>query len=311
MNLYQVKICPTSDYQTRWKAYQLFGAMCWAISCSEGTDALGDFLSMYIAGTPPIVLSNGFPGDLLPRPHIPQPRLPRRLPKADAVRLMATYKDSKRISLLNLEEFNSLVSGEPVSLHRPDCVPEVEVVVYHNQIDRVTGSSLGESGLYPQISSFLAHPSGYISIYALIAPDWLERFTRWLQIAGEVGIGGRKSTGKGRFTVKCIREFNGFRKPKEANAYVALSDYVPASGDPSKGFYRIATVYGRIGGRLASDGSVFKSPVFTLTAGSVMLVEGNIRPYYGRVVPGVSPSHPQVFHYGLTPAVPATIGGTM
>ncbi|MFZ5436920.1 MAG: hypothetical protein ACOZCF_11615 [Bacillota bacterium] len=119
-------------------------------------------------------------------------------------------------------------------------------------------------------------------------------------------MGGKRSTGKGSFTVEHIEVFDGFYRPNKPNAFVALSDFVPAAGDPSKGFYRLTTVYSRIAGRLTNDSSVFKSPVFALTAGSTMLVEGNVRPFYGRMVTGVAPTHPEVVHYGLTVAVPAT-----
>lgn len=304
MDLYKIKLRPKSSYITAWKANQLFGAICWAVRYTEGPAALSSFLQFYINGSPPVVLSNGFPGDYLPRPVLPPPELKERLPKAEAIEAMAVQKHSKAISLLTLEEFNAILSGRRAELTEHIRQTEVQVVSYHNQIDRITGASAEEGGLYTLAETYI--PS-HIAIYALIEDDYVEKFSRWVQVAGEIGIGKRRSIGKGAFTVEDIRPFNGFDFPENANAFIALADFVPKAGDPCRGFYRLSTIYGRLAGQFAVAHNPFKTPVISIAAGSTFFTKDSVRPFYGCVVTGVSMSHPEVLHYGYTPAVAALV----
>lgn len=304
MDLYKIKLKPKTSYITAWKANQLFGAICWAIQYLEGPSVLDNFLQHYIKGSPPVVLSNGFHGDYLPRPVLPPPKMKERLPKAESMEAMAGHKRNKAISWLTLEEFNTFLNGREIIFRDGIRPTETKVISYHNQINRATCTAAEEGGLYTMEEIYNPLP---ISVYAYVEDGYVEKLTIWLQVAGEIGIGKRKSIGKGAFIVENISPFTGFQQPAKPNAFVALADFVPKADDPVQGFYRLSTIYGRLAGEFAAAENPFKTPVVSITAGSIFFTSGSPRPFYGRAVTGVAKGQPAVIHYGFTPAVPALL----
>ena len=55
---------------SRWQADTLFGHLCWSLVRREGEDFLTElFLPEYRRGSPPVVLSDGFPSGFVTRPR--------------------------------------------------------------------------------------------------------------------------------------------------------------------------------------------------------------------------------------------------
>jgi CRISPR-associated protein Csm4 len=68
MNVVRYRLRPRTPAATPWHADTLFGALCWELTQRGGEAALEETLARFRAGDPPFLLSDGCPGDSLPRP---------------------------------------------------------------------------------------------------------------------------------------------------------------------------------------------------------------------------------------------------
>ena len=74
-NLVRFKLRPHGVWTTNWHADTLLGALANACARQEGPDFLNIFLlEPWLAGDPPFVISDAFPGAALPAPPLPAPR---------------------------------------------------------------------------------------------------------------------------------------------------------------------------------------------------------------------------------------------
>ena len=308
MNYYRIRCKPRTVWLTPWQADTLFGQMCWAVLHEEGEKGLTEFLEPFMAGRPPFVLSNGFPGDLLPRPMLPPaPTQPR--PKVEAVAAMTAAKKEKSARLVSPEDFHRIRKGErpPVPDPAPDGFrAQVEL---KNQINRITGTTTPPEG-EPTGNLFsrthLALPKGVdeISIYVGAgSEEGANRALALLRRVSEGGYGAKKSSGYGAFTVLDMQPLPDWSAPLDgANGIVTLSNFVPAAGDPVNGTYDTLVKYGKLGEELATAGTPFKFPVLMVQAGGVFR-DSNPRPFYGRMVNGVHPDS-RIVQYGYALALP-------
>lgn len=297
MRLYQLQLRVTSPFVHAWQADTIFGGLCWSLRDLEGEETLAALLREQRSESPPVVISNGFPGDLLPRPILP---------------LMVSEEHSddfklyRKIRWLRLQEFIDLRMGLPFEqavtsdLEAPwrekAWTAQVE---YHNAISRDTDTVLLENGLYPEEEFTPLEDFGdRISIYAYLHDDWKDRILRALEVLGRAGLGGEKSKGKGGFTVEKVAPFEGFPQPPSPGGVVVLSDFVAHNTDPQMGYWSVKTKYAKLGGVYSSSGSPFKRPFLALEAGSCF-VTPTPRHFYGRMVEGLVPSRPEVLQYGL------------
>ena len=120
-------------------------------------------------------------------------------------------------------------------------------------------------------------------------------------VVARSGYGRDTSSGSGAFSFE-LAPF-GFPPLPGANAFVSLSNFVPAPHDPTDGWYELMTKFGKLGGDYAvgpGPGGVhnpFKKPILMLQAGSIFR-DGSVREWYGRLVPDVH-TDPDIRHYGL------------
>src|ERR1700722_15011279 len=69
MNLYRFRLVPESPWRTPWQSDTLAGLLCWMCARTEGSTAVRQqIIEPALAGKPPFVLSDAFPGDWLPVP---------------------------------------------------------------------------------------------------------------------------------------------------------------------------------------------------------------------------------------------------
>jgi CRISPR-associated protein Csm4 len=324
MKTYRVRLGLDSASLSAWQSDTIFGHLCWTVRYEKGEEALGQFLAPFLAGEPPLVLSNGFPGDLLPRPVLP-PESPPGLetPKRDQVAAMRRVRQGKGINHVDLDEFNAICRGERVLL-RPQEARVEDRTVLKNLINRLTGTTTGSEAeeaaggnLYDLQEILYLKRRGLvgekmpvpISIYLKVIDDhWEKRIRELFGRMALVGFGAKKSTGYGQFEVESFKPFDGFAAPDGANGFVSLSNFVPAQADPVDGHYETLVKYGKLGEEFASSGDIspFKFPLLMLAAGATFR-DDNPRDFYGRMVAGVHPRHEHIVQYGYAFAVPIVL----
>ena len=306
MKVFRAKISPNTSFATSLHSDSLFGALCWVIQKNEGTDSLKEFLVPFLEGEPPLIISNGFPGDLLPKPMIPFSIITDKHAKTGKEQLIKMADEGKRIKkveYLNLDEFNNVICGRKDNISTKSKA-YTDVAVVHNRINRWSGNTSEGGELFSTVERFSA--VDYWSIYIKAKKEWVEKIERWLEILGRMGFGKRKSVGKGSFALVSFDEFNSFELPQTVNAFVTLSNYVPSSRDPVEGFYKTFVKYGKLDNEYAIEGTPFKKPLLMMVPGSVFKTN-NVKEFYGRMVTGITANYPEVVHYGYAFAIPAYV----
>jgi CRISPR-associated protein Csm4 len=321
MKIHRLRLVPRSAFLSPWQADTIFGHLCWAIRHHEGENALLQFLEPFLENEPPLVLSNAFPSDFLPRPLQPAPGAPELgRTKVEQVAAMRWQKKLKGIGHVRLDEFNILCRGESLEpvLEQDPLWTET---ILKNQINRLTGGTTAldeEDGgnLYGvDEHRFVDSTTGALlplTVYVKVADDkWAERTLDLFQRVSLSGFGAKKSAGYGQFEVQDFETFDGFPQLPGANGFVSLSNFVPAPGDPDEGHYHTLVKYGKLGEEYASSGrlSPFKFPILMLGAGSAFYTS-EIRDFYGQVVRGVHPEDQRIVQYGYSFALPIRLAQT-
>ena len=296
MKFYKVTLKLTSPYATDWQADTIWGHLCWALRFSYGENELTNFIARYGKSEPPILVSNGFPGDLLPRPVLPEKHVTER---SD----FAMTKKQKKIRWLTPDEFIKTQNGEELVLSEKN--GETETVTLKNQINRLTGTTSGGEVDEPtgRLFSFAQHHLEAVSIYLKLANDFVETSKELFQNLSKSGYGKRKTVGYGQFSIESFDEFIGFKSPPNANGFVSLSNFVPATDDPTLGYWEILVKYGKLGEDYAITGNPHKKPLLMFRAGSCFY-DTPCKEYYGRLVRGLSHQYPEVVQYGYALPVP-------
>lgn len=323
METYRVQLRLHSAVLSPWQADTLFGHLCWTKRYREGEDALADFLEPFKAGDPPFLLSNGFPGRLLPRPMPwPEDAPPPGTPTAEQREQMRGAKSQRRIHYVRLEDFDRIRRGKEIAggLDVEDTATRVRTrPVLKNQINRLTGTTSGPDeeeeaaggNLFNLQETFFFTESeegiagGEISVYVQIRySDWTDRVRTLFEQTAKVGFGAKKSTGYGKLTVEAFESF-AFEEIEGANGFVTLSNFVPKAGNPTDGYYHLLLKYGKLGEEYAKleDKSPFKFPLIMFQAGAVFRSNGK-QPPYGRLVGDIHPQDKEIVQYGYAFDVP-------
>lgn len=293
MKIFRLKIKNASGFMTPFQADTIFGHLCWALAHREGDKSLEDFLDTFIKGSPPFVISDGFPGTLLPKP----------LSADFIIDKPDQRKDLKKIEFVKFDDFNLIRKGEKCELINAE-VPIKIASIPHNTINRLTNTTLAEGGVFT-LKETIIHE---ISLYLKVSSDhWKDRVLDLLREVSKIGYGRKKSIGKGQFSVEEVSQFN-FPEVKEANGFMTLSNFCPSEDDPTEGLYKIFIKYGKLGEEFTFCGNPFKKPLLMVKAGSVFKTGGKPKEFYGRMVrDGISPAKPEVVHYAYAFAVPVVL----
>jgi CRISPR-associated protein Csm4 len=177
-------------------------------------------------------------------------------------------------------------------------------ITLKNQLNRLTSTTDGEHPLY----NFEEHYWPEITVYLKVAADFVDTVKELFQYIADTGYGKRKSAGYGQMESVSFEAFDGFNHPQTANGFVTLSNFVPASNDPTRGQWNMVVKYGRMGEEWASEDHAFKKPLLMLEAGSTFL-DAPCRDYYGCLVRDLNPAYPQAVQYALALPVPMVIPG--
>lgn len=301
MNWYKATLQMQSWTASAWQADTIFGHLCWGMRYLYGEEGLKDFLEWYREGIPPILVSNGFPGNLLPRPFIPPRSESRTLSLHDQKEAFDRGKTLKQIKYLSARQFAQAIAGQVVATEQQES-QEHRRVTLKNQISRLTGTT-GEEG---RLFSFEEYRWDVVTIYLKVEDGYFDIALRLFEYLRDAGYGKRKSVGYGQIKEFTLKEFNGFDSPLDANGFVSLSNFVPAHEDPLKGSWRYLVKYGKMGEEYSQEGMAFKKPLLMLEAGSIFY-DSPCREFYGRLVPEVSSSQPEVVQYAFALPVPMKI----
>ena len=302
MKTIRLKLKPLGSYLTDWSSDTITGALLWAYNRRFGSIALGQLISSFLKNEPPFVLSSGFPGDLLPRPFLPQP--------ARQITTLTQIEEGKKLKKsqwVTLDEFNNLRQGQPA---KPVEIPRsmLTEVVMHNQVSRISGSTSEGGELYTVEEHFLdIKHFQYISVYAHVQPDWADLLAEMFSDLGRTGLGARSSTGKGAFMVEETADFYGFSDLPETNSCIILGNITPRATDPAKGYFKVAIKRGRLGEEYAKLPNPFKKPLVMLVPGSVLYSTAPLSGWLGRFVEDIAPAAPQVVHCGMAMVTPAML----
>ncbi|MBT9168298.1 MAG: hypothetical protein DDT19_01643 [Syntrophomonadaceae bacterium] len=305
MKTFRAKIKMSGSYISKLQSDTLFGGLCWAYKSLEGNDALGKLLSDCVIGRPLFVVSDLLPADLLPKPFLPPIPVRREaVSKDELLEAAGQAKRLKETTWLTFDEFQAAASGESIipAAKQP---PDKTVLTLHNTISRATNTTLDEGGLYdlPETFSAVSH----MTLYLKIADGWEDKIEKCLKLLGEMGVGKRRSAGKGGFNVFEFAPFAGLDALDGANAFVSLSHFVPAPDDPSHGNYKTIVKYPKLDREYAISPNPFKYPLILLVPGSVFYTDSAPRPFYGRVLQNIAPGFPKALQGCFAFAAPAKL----
>jgi len=301
MKWYVVKLATESWMASAWQSDTVWGHLCWGLRYQYGENALLEFIDAYEQGTPPLLVSNGFPNGLLPRPVVPDRGPSKQRSLAEQRQEFRNIKTAKGTKFLTIEEFSRAIQGEHV-IPSPKEGIETTMVTLKNQINRLTSTTSAEGA--GQLYSFQQYRWPSVSVYLKVVDEFVDKTRQLFHYLAQSGYGKRKSVGYGQVRLVAFESFPGFPSPADANGFVSLSNCVPAAQDPISGHWDVIVKYGKLGEEFATAGNPFKKPLIMFTAGSCFY-DSPCREYYGRLVRGLSSVHTdKVVQYGFALPVP-------
>ncbi len=302
MKHYKITWTVRSPVETELQSDTIFGHFCWILLHKKGKDELESFLED-LKKSPIFVLSSAFPKGYIPFPiALPVPiadferlrvmlkwsdskedkikfaLLKKKLKKSRWISASYWYKNHDNFSLPALyydvwnktnNDINKLFEDQDILKIRP--FREEVVSITYNSINRITGTTSKEgASLYNEPATFYgenAQFESYLSTDQFTKDELDELF----KIIESGGFGKKKNTGKGHFKIT-LEEFDP-PQCNDPNAYLVLSNTIPAPDDPTDCFYNGFTKFGKLGSNYSSTKSPFKYPLFMFAPGSVFIGE--------------------------------------
>jgi len=275
---YRLRLAPGSRFGTPLLADSLFGALCWEVVRRQGEPDLLKMLERFRKGDPPFIISNAFPGDLLPRP------------------LVLAEAPGKKSAWVTNEEFIAIREGR--AAFHPQETPEAlsEIRELH-----ACGNQVFETHDWTWSPEWAKDGPGYFSIYARVSPEWVQPLKKLLQSMGANGFGQRRGTGRGQFTMDTAPEACPWLDPMPfESGFVSLSNFVPQETDPARGRWSLRVKYPKSSG---GSGHTLKGRLLQLEAGSCFQCPGRPRRWYGGMIPAKTGDSDGPLQYGLALAI--------
>jgi CRISPR-associated protein Csm4 len=275
VKLYRLRLRPTSPWRTPWQSDTLSGMLCWAAVRRDGPDVLArEILQPALAGEPPFVLSDAFPGDWLPIPM--------------TVRLQDWPADErkalKRARWLKTEVFARAQRGE--ALVASDLVSEHGIhsfVQLRNTIGRTSNTTSDGGGLFGD-RLYAVDGQDELAVYVRVADGFEDRLLTLFRELEQVGFGSDNSIGKGQFEIATgLEPQTEIDSLPDANGSIVLSTFQPAPADPIDGYWDSFTKYGKLGPDFGIE-NVFKRPLVMLRPGATFRPKV-AKGWVGRAIP--------------------------
>lgn len=285
--IYRWKIKPTSSYITPWQSDTIYGHLLWGISLLYGGEEIDKTIEEFKAGNPPFITSNGFIDGKLP--IIRKETLKREINKEFADKLKSNLseiitkrKTINKISSIDLKEFNKLrenysnkefiferlkESFKKNKTNKEETIVTSDIVM-HNTINRLSGTTTEDGGLYFSKETFTDKE---IDIFIKLRKDYsVEKLKKLLDFVEMNGYGKKASSGKGSFRTVSFKKFDGFKKIKNGDGFVVLSNYIPKEKDYEEVVYGTPLVkFGKVGNDSEYSDMPFKKPFTCFTPGSL------------------------------------------
>ncbi len=332
-------IRPQSPLLTPITADTLWGHICWVIRERTGDEAVKAFIERF-EQHPPFVISDAFPYGSVPMPLLPIPgtvneRLiekfrhnppePIKQSGDEKIPRYSLYAALKKIRKKNYVSLDLLKASNLTSLledmlveyittkaEKEQAPTRVNFVEPHVGIDRTTLTAR-EGALYSTVGTLYRTDTETAPLWILAGlrdydASTLEEYIREI---GFLGFGADRSTGKGGFEVERPQQLL-VPEYESSRSGMALAHFVPARDDPTEGFWRTRTKFGRVGGMFSVRSTrrnvpftPFKQPIMMLTPGSVFSLDEQSRSsrVMGTLLHGVH-RIPDVVHYAYTPVLP-------
>ncbi len=283
MQTYKISWVPRSPTTTPLQSDTIFGHLCWAIKYLWGEEELEKLISA-LKDSPIFVLSSAFPQGKLPKPAFPISGIVMDAGRATLIdsyeisdiRLTTLLKQIKKDVYVSLEYlkkksfvFDALEYLEneiKIKSGKTETVKhEAEQIEFHNKIDRQTGTTSGSGELFASPLTFYHD----VSFDSWLDTDYYsyDQLQELFQFISLNGFGKDKNTGKGKYEIS-IEPYK-WDECKDYNAYLNLSNMVPAKDDNARCSYSSKTKFGKVGGDFAVTETPFKYPVLVIEPGAV------------------------------------------
>ena len=300
MASYKITWKPLSGFSTQLDSDTIFGHFCWALNYlyEDNQKKLKELL-MELEKRPALILSSAFPSGKLPKPvyllsqniiaKIWQ-KLKEESPPPNKIDEKLLYSFNKKVKKNRFIERDSLKQKSyqydpqefyylnmKKELHKylksitePDEEEEksVSTLEFHNRIDRLTGTTIPSGDVFVSTIHFY---NKEMESYMDTDLYELEELQNIFNLISMLGFGKDKHTGKGRFEIK-VEPFDWGECP-QCNAYLNLSNMIPAESDPPKAFYESKTKFAKVGGDFALEETPFKYPLYIIQPGAVFFVQ--------------------------------------
>jgi CRISPR-associated protein Csm4 len=293
---------PRSAFATPLAGDTLFGQLCWAVRERFGEARLKELLDSYVDGRPFLVVSDGFPSGLLPRPTAPDFALGR------AAVNRAQRKQARSHRWLPARSAEQTIARWMNEAAASDTVKPL--VLTQNTINRYTGTT-GEGQFAPrQVDRSFFHRDAQLDVYAVIderlSADALHQL---LADIGSHGYGRDATTGLGKFGVEPPVETSW--PQRTSRHWLTLA---PCQPDPEQlvadgCYYAPLTRFGRHGNMAAVREQPFKRPILMAATGALLQSREPVHwAFHGRGLGGssnpVSNVIPETVHQGYAPVLP-------
>lgn len=290
MNIYRYQLRPRSPWRTPWQADTLLGALCSTAARVHGADFLRQrLIEPMLAGRPPFVLSDAFPGDLLPVPVAA--RLAKPPPDAER-KVMKRGRWVTREDFLTLRASANGADGQfriPWNRLLPDSAVFCEATTRHNTLARDSDASLEEGGLFSRPDTHLrTGQNGHagLTLYFRAADDAAaDLLLDLLHELSLVGFGADVATGRGQFDIASAPEpaSDLDQPPHGADGLIVLSTFQPAPGDPTDGFWEAFPKFAKLGPDVGLS-DVRKHTLILFRPGACFRTDPT-KPFLGRALP--------------------------
>ncbi|MGR3318003.1 MAG: hypothetical protein ACUZ8O_05935 [Candidatus Anammoxibacter sp.] len=178
---YTIALKLQSPIVTRFQSDTLFGHICWAIKYLkwDKQDKLAEFLGLFDEEQqPPLIISNGYPKDSLPKPVIPpvtQKELDGIVGKENRIEKSFIVKSIKNLETISKDKLKTLVKAKMTPAKLFEIIyrnytdidklkrKEKTMVVQHNTVDRFDNKV--KKGLYAQNEIFFDESGNEFEIY--------------------------------------------------------------------------------------------------------------------------------------------------
>ena len=313
MKSYFFEINPESSFSTPLSGDILFGHICWEIAYDSSLVGKLDDLVKNYSEKPFLITSSLFPVVnnewILPRPSLPS-RFWIKKTEKDVLK----RKELEKKMFFKLQK-NGLSLAKRRKEESFDCFLSSDEFLQewkreetetHVSISRLVGTS-GQEGFSPYTTNTVFFRPG-LNLGFLVMTDLnSSSIEKIIKRIGEGGYGKDVSTGKGKFSIKKVSQWNSQDySPKNADAYFSLSPSVLQNEEEL--YCETFTRFGRLGRDFALDKNPFKNPVIFAKEGAVLRKNSPTDlEYIGSIIENVS-KRKEVVGQGFSPVLPIHVG---